>query len=115
MEKKKKKSSGTRVKVKKRFSDYALRLFTAIVLIAAAIVALVGICIPDEVTALVGFYLYLVGAIMGIAGCLEVMVAVKIRKAPAYKRSLVGLIVLIVLFALALTGVLLSHLGGFFN
>lgn len=101
--------------IKAYFKDFGLRQTTAILLIISSIVALVGICVPEKITLIVGLALYTLAAVMGIVTAVRVMYVVRNKRAPQYKRSAIATVLLTILLALALTGLILTCVNGIYN
>lgn len=91
------------------FSHFGWGHVCDILLIAAAVVLIVGLFVEPPVVGIVGFALFAAGA-AGVAARRFVMLARSPKGTPEFRNSLMIAIVMSVVFALSVTGVVLKAL-----
>ena len=96
------------------FKDFGLRQIATILMLISAIIALIGVCIPHQVTLFVGLYVYAFACVLGIADAIRTMINIKYRKAPAFKRATVNLIITLITFTVAVVGIVVLHVNGLY-
>ena len=109
-----KKQNAVKAYFSEYFQDFGLRQIATILMLVSAIVALVAVCIPHEITLFVGLYVYAVASALGAADSIRTMVKIKFRKAPAFKRAMINLVITAVTFVIAVLGIVFLHINGIY-
>lgn len=85
------------------FSDFGVRQICDLLMLAGAIVLLVGIFV-SEIVITVGLGIYLVATALAIYRSVRVLCSKINHRAPEYKSAIVNTVIMGLIFALALAG-----------
>ena len=96
------------------FQDFGLRQIATILMLVSAIVSLIAVCVPHEITLFVGLYVYALASLLGAVDCIRTMLKIKFRKAPAFKRATINLVITAVTFVIAVLGIVFLHINGIY-
>lgn len=87
------------------FTPFGIRQICDMVMLVGAVLLIVGLCTTDGVL-LAGLICYAVGAAIAMVRCCLVLFSKKINhRDPVYKSSIVNIVIMGVLFALAIFGI----------
>lgn len=89
------------------FSDFGLRQICDFLMLAGAIVLIVGLC-TTEIVLTIGFGIYAVASAIAIIRSVTVLLSKINHRAPEYKNAIVNTIVMSVIFALTVFGFIFS-------
>ena len=86
----------------------ATRRITGAILLVAAIVLIVGMFVTPVWVTITGFSLFMAGAVLNAARMIFVLVTSRGKGSPEFVNALVNLVIMAAVFALSLTGLLLT-------
>lgn len=96
------------------FSNFGLRQTAGLLMIAAAIVLIVGLAIKSELTIIIGISVYLAAAVISLVITI-ISLARTHKKSPAHKRSAVNLVVMSVIVLIAVAMLLYTLFNGIYR
>lgn len=113
---------GTNVKRRKKksnflaayFKDFGLRQFVGLIIIACSIALIFGLIFKSQLTLLIAFSVYAGGAFLSMAESVMIMTKAH-KRSPEFKRAMVNLIIMTVIFAIALFAALFTGLRGIYR
>lgn len=91
------------------FSDFGLRQICDFLMIAGAVVIIVGLC-TKQIVMTVGLAIYIVASAVAIIRSVKVLLSDINHRAPEYKNAVVNVIIMAAIFALAVFGFIWSLL-----
>ena len=91
------------------FADFGLRQICDFLMLAGAVVIIVGLC-TEQIVLTVGLGIYMAAAALAIVRSLRVLVSGINHRAPEYKNAVVNVIIMAVILALAVFGFVWSLL-----
>lgn len=89
------------------FSDFGIRQICDFLMLAGAVVLIVGLC-TTEIVLTVGFGVYAVAAVLAIIRAIKVLTSKINHRAPEYKNAIVSTCVMGAIFALTVFGFIWS-------
>lgn len=90
------------------FSDFGLRQICDFLMIAGAIVLIVGLSTKLELILTIGFGIYAAAAALAMARAIKVLVSGINHRAPEYKNAVVNICVMSAIFVLTVFGFIWS-------
>ncbi len=91
------------------FSDFGLRQICDFLMLAGAIVIIVGLC-TEQIVLTVGLGIYILAAAIAVLRSVKVLLSGINHRAPEYKNAVVNVIIMSVILALAVFGFVWSLL-----
>lgn len=89
------------------FSDFGLRQICDFLMLAGAVVLIVGLC-TTEIVLTIGFGIYIAASAIAILRAVKVLLSKINHRAPEYKNAIVNVCVMGVIFALSIFGLIWS-------
>ncbi|HEY8390855.1 MAG TPA: hypothetical protein VIL26_07930 [Clostridia bacterium] len=96
------------------FRNFGLRQLIGLVMIACAIALIFGLIFKSELTLLIAFSVYAAVTFLSIFTSVLVMVKNN-RRSPEFKRAMVNMIIMLVIFALALFAAIFTGTHGIYR
>ncbi|HEY8443314.1 MAG TPA: hypothetical protein VIL24_00715 [Clostridia bacterium] len=109
-----KKSKRKRNFLAEYFKNFGLRQTVGLVITACAIALIFGLIFKSELTLLIGFSVYAAAAFLSMLMSISAMTK-NHRRSPEFKRAMVNLIIMTVIFAVALFASIYTGINGIFK
>ena len=90
------------------FVPFGIKQLSDILMLAASIVLIVGLCIYEKLPVLivVGLGIFVVCAVLSLIKSVTVMCSAKNRRSPEFKNAISSLIIVAIMFVLAVFGLI---------
>lgn len=96
------------------FRNFGLRQFVGLAMIACSIALIFGLIFKSEITLLIAFSVYTAAAFFSMLMSVVTMIKNN-RRSPEFKRAMINLIIMAVIFALALFAAIFTSVNGIFR
>ena len=96
------------------FRTFGLRQLIGLVMVACSIALIFGLIFRSEITLLIAFSVYSAAALCSILMSVLTMIKNN-RRSPEFKRAMINLIIMTVIFALALFAAIFTGVNGIFR
>jgi len=96
------------------FRNFGLRQLVGLIIIACSIALIFGLIFQSQLTLVIAFSIYAAGAFLSIMMSIITMIKNNPRS-PEFKRAMVNLIIMIVIFAIALFASIFTGVRGIYK
>ena len=96
------------------FKNFGLRQLVGLIMVASAIALIFGLIFKSELTLLIGFSAYAAAALLSMVMSIVTMTK-NHRHSPEFKRAMVNLIIMTVIFGIALFASIYTGINGIFK
>lgn len=96
------------------FRNFGLRQLVGLIMVACSIALIFGLIFKSEITLLIAFSVYSVAALFSMLMSVITMIKNN-RRSPEFKRAMINLIIMTVIFALALFAAIFTGVNGIYR
>lgn len=100
--------------LQKYFSDFGIRQLVGLLIIGSSIALIFGLIFMSELTLIIAFSVYAAATLLSVLQSVFIMIKNN-RRSPVFKRSMINLIIMAVIFSLSLFGVIFTALHGIYK